>query len=404
MLPSSSVSTANGSPASSTSSIANWASSDTITLAQKEELDRALAAAINHNCLPFNLLDKPEWAHFFKLLRPCYKPPSPLKFGTTFLDLDYDTTMKEMRERVIANGGGVVSLDGATNVISRGVSNFMVHNPLPWFIQYLPTNLQRQTAEVVADQVEDTVAQLVDWIKDDSCSFWAVMTDSCNAMRNTRRKLKARKLFRCEFGCCTHCVNNFVLDVLKLIRFKLLVKRAVLVSKTIKNTHLIRKLFDVLCREKLGRELTMVLYSSSRWSSCNFMFRRLNRTKTVIRMLPLTLLHEREERAIAEDYELPAEFAAIINKTDFWRDVSTAIEILDPLCKIIGILESDSAPLSLAYACFVYIGVRLSQEDLRFGLDADEASALLDKLHYRWSRIYSPAHALAFFAIRFSIK
>lgn len=170
-----------------------------------------------------------------------------------------------------------------------------------------------------------------------------------------------------------------------------------LVSKTIKNTGIIRKLFDKLCEEKLGQELTMVLYSSSRWSSSNKMFVRLKRTKSVIVALPFVLQYEREERDIDDDVMLPKEFASIINDSDFWRDISAAIAVLDPLCKCIGVLESDSAPLSLAYASFVYIAVRLSDDDMRFGLDEDDANHLLERLHYRWDRIYSPAHALAFF-------
>lgn len=170
-----------------------------------------------------------------------------------------------------------------------------------------------------------------------------------------------------------------------------------LVSKTIKNTGIIRKLFDQLCVEKLGRELTMVLYSSSRWSTANLMFVRLKRVKSAIVALPFALQYEREERGIDDDVKLPKEFASIIDDPEFWHGIAAAISILDPLCKCIGVLESDAAPLSLAYASFIYIGVRLSNEDMRFGLDADEGDFVLQRLHYRWNRIYSPVHALAFF-------
>lgn len=77
--------------------------------------------------------------------------------------------------------------------------------------------------------------------------------------------------------------------------------------------------------------------------------------------------------------------------------MSAAISILDPLCKCIGVLESNSAPMSLAYACFVYIFVRLSDADTRFGLDEDDADHVLQCLRRRWDRIYSPVHALAYF-------
>lgn len=40
---------------------------------------------------------------------------------------------------------------------------------------------------------------------------------------------------------------------------------------------------------------------------------------------------------------------------EFWAGVQVCAEIIDPLCKCIGVLESDSATLITAYACLVYM-------------------------------------------------
>jgi len=63
------------------------------------------------------------------------------------------------------------------------------------------------------------------------------------------------------------------------------------------------------------------------------------------------------------------------------------------VCQCIGVLESDSAPLSLVYACFLYVFVMLREQSVL----SDKVRVDLERsLQYRWGRIYSHVHALAF--------
>lgn len=137
----------------------------------------------------------------------------------------------------------------------------------------------------------------------------------------------------------------------------------------------------------------MVLYSASRWSSVNFMFLRLKKVKLAITRLPSCVMNEKEERGIDETFELPSELAAVAVDPTFWKGVERCIAVFDPICKCLGILESDTSTMATAYAAFVYIYIQITnlirEEDVR--------SYMLSKLLYRWSRIYSPVHALAFF-------
>ena len=103
----------------------------------------------------------------------------------------------------------------------------------------------------------------------------------------------------------------------------------------------------------------MVMYSASRWSSVNYMFLRLKKVKLAITRLPSCVMNEKDERDIDETYELPSELAAVAIDPTFWKGVDRYIAIFDPICKCLGILESDTSTMATAYAAFVYVYVHI---------------------------------------------
>lgn len=211
---------------STSTAIAVCTRTDSTSVLQKQKIDRLVASAIHRTCSPFNLLDHPSWQAVFAELRPSYKPPPPTRISTTLLDDEYKRVMEETRQQIIASGGGVLGIDGATNVLSKSSSNVIVQNHWPWFVEYLKSCLKKETAEEVADQIEDVLRRLrVEWIADESCTFPGFMSDSCNTMRALRRVLLRRKAFLFAIGCATHCINNLIEDILKMPRFKSIVKK-----------------------------------------------------------------------------------------------------------------------------------------------------------------------------------
>ncbi|KAI9982158.1 hypothetical protein PInf_008049 [Phytophthora infestans] len=186
-----------------------------------------------------------------------------------------------------------LGVDGATNVLSRSLSNVIAHDPRPWFVEYLRADLKKESEPEVTKK----------------------------------------------------------------------------------------------------RQYTMVLYSASRWSSVNYMFQRLPKVKRPMTAVVTAVMNEKVERNIDPSYQLPSEFTSIVMDPQFWGNVSWHVKVFDPICKCIGVMESNSATMFTAYACFVYVFIHARE--------TSPGDALLTKLIHRWNRIQSPVHALAFYCDSF---
>ncbi|KAE9220734.1 hypothetical protein PF004_g13241 [Phytophthora fragariae] len=307
--------------------------------------------------------------------------------------------MMEMRRNLLASSALTIAVDGATNVLSRSMSNVIVHDPRPWFAEYLKSNLKKETAGEVFGKVASVISRLNEFANppgtdeaDQIKRVFAFVSDSCNLMRAVRTLLYNEGVVRLTYGCSAHALNNFCEDIAKLTSMKTGIRRAGFISKTIKNQNLLSKIFSELSKELVGKSYAMVLYSASRWSSVNLMFVRLRHVKRAITGVVSAFLNEKEERAIDEAYELPAEFVTTVMDGSFWRSISTSVSIFDPICKCIGVLENNSASLGAVYACFVYVYLHIGRV-----MDDKDATYLRKKLEYRWDRIASPVHALAFY-------
>lgn len=73
------------------------------------------------------------------------------------------------------------------------------------------------------------------------------------------------------YGYVTHCMNKICEDICKAC-FLPKVKEALFLAKMLRMSNLVRKLFEFLSIEELGKVHAMVLYSKKRWSSINMMF------------------------------------------------------------------------------------------------------------------------------------
>lgn len=365
---------------------------DLVPAALKEDLDKSLASAIFKSGVPLTIFDHPAWAAFFSALRPGYKLPTPAEIGSTLLDSEYDRVRQETLMQIRRNVAGVLGIGCATDVTSKNLSPVMLHTPLPWFIECMRPNLD--DAGEVADQVSDAIRRLSDLVGGDKFDVIGFISQSCKRLRAVRRLLTERQVVLFEYGCGSQCFNNIAEDLLKEPRFKRTLAQCILVCKTINSKWAIGKLFDEICEETYGRTQPMLLYSASRWRSANRMFRRLLKCKSAILMLPTAVVHEHE---LDDKLHLPPDFDAIIHDREFWKHVADAHSILEQICKCLGVLENDKAPLSLTYACLVYLDASLSDELLRRGLSDDEAVRLRARLHYRFDQIYSPVLALAYF-------
>jgi hypothetical protein len=361
------------------------------TAAERLALDRHFGDAIHETCCNFDLFDHPAWQRFFSFLSPTWNTPSPKVISTTYLDECYREVQMKMGRELSCSPTIIIGMDGATNVLSRSMSNIIAHDPRPWFVEYLRADLKKESEqEEVSRKITDCISRLHNFIGKELVNGF--ISDSCNSMKSVRRNLVENDIVDFAYGCGAHPLNNFCEDLLKMDQLKLVQKQALLVSKSIKSQSLLNKLYSMVCSEILSKNFCMVLYSASRWSSVNYMFCRLKQVKRVLISLPVIVENEKAERGIDTSYHLPKSLCEVIIDPMFWQGVNTCIELFDPICKCLGVLESDTATLSTSYTCFIYIRVHL----LSVMSGADLCYAI-QRLHYRWDRIYSPVHALAFY-------
>jgi len=358
---------------------------------EKACIDRAFAAAMHETSSDFDFFDHPKWQFFFDLIAPNWRTPPPSTIGTDLLNTTYTQQQIDMLHALGGTPAIILGLDAATDVHSKSKTNLMAHDPQPWFLEYLAADLKKETAEAVVDKVEAAIGQL-DALLGKSL-VTAVMTDSCNTMRAFRSKIVTKGVVSYAYGCAAHPLHNLCEDLTRLEPIRATFTGSVFVSKKIRRQGLCNKVFSSVCKELVGKSLSMVLYSPTRWSSANFMFCRLRRCKRALMALPSVIENEKDEREIDSEFELPEGLAEKLVDGGFWRGIDSAISIMDPICKALGALEADASSMSTAYAAFVFVYVHLATVP---GLATcrDVARACLLR---RWARIYSPVHALAYF-------
>ena len=91
------------------------------------------------------------------------------------------------------------------------------------------------------------------------------------------------------------------------------------------------------------------------------MFLRLLLIKSFLRNLVFVCTdnEEREKYDIDPAFVIAADVVTIINDGSFWSKLKIISTVFDPICKCIGVLESDTVPMSTAYACVVYVLIQI---------------------------------------------
>ncbi|KAI0558418.1 Ribonuclease H-like protein [Gracilaria domingensis] len=311
--------------------------------------------------------------------------------GGELLSDAYKRCMEEVFQVIRSRKGGVIGIDGATNKLSKSVSNVILHTPVPLFIEYLKSDLKTDRATNVVSKIKDVMKRL-----DDIIGFragFAFVSDSCNKMRDIRTKLQNEKVFKWCYGCGSHALHNLTEDAGKLSNNTKTVKEVVFVSKTIKYTGVIRRLFEKVCAKRRSRVTLPSLYSPTRWTSASHMLDRLYSLRSFVVSLPIALLEERENQRMDADYELPPAFVELISSSAFWCSIQSTAECFKFLAQATTILEAEMATLSDAYAAFLFVRQKLRTLSI---LSSAEREFLNRSLLRRWDRIYSPVHALAF--------
>lgn len=82
--------------------------------------------------------------------------------GGALLDEAYNACMERSIIQIQKDGSGKmkIGIDGATNVLYKSFSNVIVDTPLTFFIEYLRSDLNRETTRHVVDRLKDVVQRL----------------------------------------------------------------------------------------------------------------------------------------------------------------------------------------------------------------------------------------------------
>ena len=62
--------------------------------------------------------------------------------------------MQAMIDEVNRKGSATVGVDSATNRLSKSISNFTIHLPHPFSVEYLESDLQRETSLNVFNKIK----------------------------------------------------------------------------------------------------------------------------------------------------------------------------------------------------------------------------------------------------------
>jgi hypothetical protein len=81
----------------------------------------------------------------------------------------------------------IPGLDGATNFLSRSMSNVIAHDPRPWFIEYLRADLKKESEVELSSKIVSAITRFDSFVGKQIVAGF--ISDSCNVMRAVRRRL-----------------------------------------------------------------------------------------------------------------------------------------------------------------------------------------------------------------------
>lgn len=145
---------------------------DTLTRDAKRTLYIAFSRVIHRTTYPFSFFDDPFRQKFLSTLCPAWKPPRPEILGGALVYEAYNACMERTIIHIQKDGGGTVVIDGVINVLSKNISNIIEHKPLPFFIENLRSDQNREITRRVVDRLKDVEK---DWMRSWHCHALQVL-------------------------------------------------------------------------------------------------------------------------------------------------------------------------------------------------------------------------------------
>lgn len=141
-----------------------------------------------------SFFEHPSWIDFFtKLKRKWCKPPTT-DIGGSLLGDVFKDLMSNMPKAVRSSGGVVLGIDVATKMISKSLSNIIVHKPTPSCVEYLKADLKTEKTSKVVSKLKDCISILDEQIG--MSTIFALIADSGYFMRDVRKLLQEEHIIK----------------------------------------------------------------------------------------------------------------------------------------------------------------------------------------------------------------
>ncbi|KAI9990487.1 hypothetical protein PInf_021510 [Phytophthora infestans] len=151
---------------------------------ERDALDRSFARAMHESGAEFGMFDHTAWKNFFDLLHLPWSPPSSSELSTTLLSSCYTDVMLDVARALRESPAVTLGVDGATNVLSRSLSNVIAHDPRPWFVEYLRADLKKESEPEVTKKRQYTMVLY-------SASRWSSVNYMFQRLAKVKRPMTA---------------------------------------------------------------------------------------------------------------------------------------------------------------------------------------------------------------------
>jgi len=352
---------------------------DSISIAEKEELDDLVCAFFYRTAIPFHVVESYSFQNLVAKLRPSYKNHLPNRKALSGRLLDsfynkYRTIAKDMIEKSLYY---CITTDGWSNLRNEHLVNFTIHIPQkkPLFWKSLDTSGVEQTGENIADEIIKVANEL--GVK----KLVAVVTDNTSNMKKSWKIIEEiyPKVF--ANGCGAHVMNLLIKDICELEIVSNLLQKSLSVVKFIRNNQSVLHEFNTV-RHGLKIGCSLIIPVCTRWYSQYNFLKNLYQNKSTI-----TLLMSDDSNALKKMKKQKLDsIIQILQQIDLWKQVKEVCEILKYPSNLIGKLENDSTTLDEVYSAFSSLK---SYYELCNCLNLVGKNTLLNIVENRWKFIHT---------------
>ena len=309
-------------------------------------LHRTAAMACYMTNLPFNHWEDPYVRDHERQLHAGYVPPSHAQLAGPLLEWAY-STVKEKVDRILRASDLNFFTDETTNIRKERVINFCCHVPKSATATGGGFHLK---AEVGIARIIDGELQ-ARWLHEQLVSttggeLWrvnSVATDTCDTMRKVARLLAKLPGMQHVFfvGCDSHGLQLLLKDIIDKPFFKSVLKKAQRIAVCFLASPKELSILWEYMEQAYGKRRALILSCPTRWGTTVGLLTAIWRNQQAFMSYAAQIRpgidHQKDKKHVP--------ICPILKDTQFWADLTTAKDLLDPIHRIQYTSESESYPL-----------------------------------------------------------